>query len=249
MTGTMATQAAGRRWIYTGLAGVLGTVFAAQAVLAAPMVTISQEVSTTTAFTASSTDLINGLMPTAASNNGGAGGSESTSNDVGILTDGVYGSAGGSADWRSFTFTVTRTAGPTPSPTILYYSLDLTNAPNGYDVTGIETYSSWGDQNRNQQYYEVSYATVSDPQTFVSLTSVQGNLNVGAPSNRKVSLAISELTNVAAVKFDFSGNLGFDYTGYRELDVIGGASIPEPAGLAGLGLAALGLIARRRRLK
>jgi len=129
----------------------------------------------------------------------------------------------------------------------------MTGAPNGYDITGIATFSGWRDGGRDNQEYAVLIATAGDPTMFNPLASVEFNpAGFGNPSDTAVFLANGGILaqNVVGIRFSFAGTEN-GYVGYREFDLFGQASpvIPEPATavLALLGAAGLMLMVRRKR--
>jgi hypothetical protein len=133
------------------------------------------------------------------------------------------------------------------------YALNLGASPQGYNLTGIDTYGGWNDQGRDQQLYTVAYSTVADPGTFIDITSVNFNPTAGGdPSASQVSITDTTGTlasNVGAVRFTFNQPAEPEngYTGYVELDVFG-TPVPEPTVLGVLAVGALGLLGRRRKV-
>ena len=132
------------------------------------------------------------------------------------------------------------------------YNFNLTTSPLGYDITLIQAYSSWLD--RYNQSYRIFYAQAADPLNFLQLGS---DITATAPSGTSSVITrsvdsvpgTSILSNVSSIRFvQFDGlgaNDGIE-TVYRELDVVGFASIPEPTtSVLGLGAAIL-LLYRRR---
>ncbi len=197
---------------------------------------------TATAYPVSSTDLIEGATPIVNTNS--QGGDESTATSPGVLTNGIFTPGKNSTD--------TYTIGPS---TITY---NLGSAPKGYNVTNINTYSSWQDYGRVNQDYTVWYSTVSAPSTFIELTPVNYDPSTypTGPSNvNTTEVLINSTTGLMAtgaedIQFVFSG-VQNGYVGYNEFDVIGSATTPEPSsivallGLCGMGL--IGLVCYRRR--
>jgi len=169
--------------------------------------------------------LIAGTLPTTQTGNFDA----EPAGSVSQLTDGIIGSSG---DPSGFV-----TAGAGAGTTLIY---TLTNSVNGSDVTNIVVYSGWGNNNRDGQYYILSYSTVTAPTTFVPITTLYFNpafTNGNASANR---VAISGLNgaplgqNVASIKFDFASPpyaSAFDnaYQGYSEIIVEGKNSAPPTA--------------------
>lgn len=140
-----------------------------------------------------------------------------------VLTDGQFGSVGGANATLA-------TSGVGAGTTATY---TLTGSPAGYDLTRIVTYGGWGDSGRDQQHYTISYSTVADPTTFVTLTSANYNPAIGGgiPSADRVTITSATTaplaTGVAAVKFDFTNPTGENgWSGYAELSVFGVASVP-----------------------
>ena len=130
------------------------------------------------------------------------------------------------------------------------YNFNLTTSPLGYDITLIQAYSAWAD--RYNQSYRIFYTQVGSPTFFQLGTDIvataTGTSSIITRSVDSVP-GTSILSNVSSIEFrQFDGpgpNDGIE-TVYRELDVVGFASIPEPTtSVLGLGAAIL-LLYRRR---
>lgn len=199
----------------------------------------------TPTYTPSATDLINGTSPSAQAGNfqlEGAGG-------VAVLNNGTYGTISGGNPGNNSLFATA--GGGSGSGDFVTYTLDLAASPQGYNITGIDSYAGWNDSGRDQQFYTAAYSTVADPGTFIPITTVNYNPAAGGdPVANRVSITDTTgtlATNVAAVRFDFDPGTENGYSGYTEFDVFG-APVPEPTALGLLGLGATGLLARRRRV-
>ena len=143
------------------------------------------------------------------------------------------------------------------SPTFVFirsgtiiYDLDTVASSQGYDITSIDTYSAHTDGGRSDQKYTVSYSTVTDPGTFITIATID---HTGNGLYEKWSITEDDsgivATGVAKIQFDFYSTNVQQNTGagYWELDVIGTA-IPEPGTCALIGgLLALGSVMIRRR--
>ena len=133
------------------------------------------------------------------------------------------------------------------------YDLNLITSPLGYDVTMIQAYSAWND--RASQSYRIFYAQASDPFTFLQLggdiiATEAGAASIITRSEDSVlnTSILSGVSSIRFVQFDATPNGALDgvETVYRELDVVGFATIPEPTtSVLGLGAAIL-LLYRRR---
>jgi hypothetical protein len=96
-----------------------------------------------------------------------------------------------------------------------------------WNLTNIVVYTLWHDYGRDGQFYNLSYSTVADPNTFIPLVSVNYNPDVppdGRASGNRVQITPPAgqsllASNVAAVKFDFTpqGNQDFGWSGYTEI--------------------------------
>ena len=133
------------------------------------------------------------------------------------LTDGTFGAVDNKASYA--------TCGSLAGQSVTY-------AVNGATVADIVVYSGWPDQNRDGQFYNITYSTVSAPATFLPLASVNYNPPVtGISANRVMISTVSGAplaTNVAFINFDFTpqtGSQDYGYSGYAEL-VVGGVAPP-----------------------
>jgi hypothetical protein len=204
----------------------------------------------TPSYVVSSTDLINGLTPTASAGTfdleiGGG---------LKVLTDGAYGTItepGGAPDRTHGAFATV--GGGSASGQFVTYTLNTAASPLGFDLKTIDLYSGWNDSGRDQQLFAVSYSTVANPTTFLPIAT--GNFNPTVPANTQsatrstVTDTLGNLaTGVGMVRFSFTGPPAPEngYVGYAELDVIGSPTVPEPASAALCAAAGL-LLARRPR--
>ncbi len=155
---------------------------------------------------------------------------------ISVLFNGIFGASGAVFDGQNIA--------PGTGAT-LTFSLNLSVNTMGYDLTQLTTIASW-DTGRDGQEYSISYSTVSAPGVFISLAIIpqfnpQGVVDT-LNSHTRVSVTDSNgilASNVAHIRYTFTSfeNSG---TAYREIDVLGVASVPEPTtfGLLALGAGA-----------
>lgn len=141
---------------------------------------------------------------------------------------------------------------PTETSSLSFF-LDVAANPLGYDISQIDTFSGWKD-NRAGQRYTIYFSTVDAPTTFDLITpggTGFNAVNVAASATSLVTHVFDDTTallgtGVHTIRFDIGTG---SPTVWREIDVIGAATIPEPSSVALLaGLLGLGhVIVRRRR--
>ena len=176
----------------------------------------------TPTWTIASGSFIAGALPNGATYTGNGFGAEGAGG-VPVLTDGQFGSVGSSIN------TSLATAGGSGF-TLIYLT---PNSAYGYDLTNIVAYGGWSDAGRDVQAYTISYSTVSAPNTFISLDSVDyipAVVNVPTATRVTVSSPTGGVmaSNVAAVMFDFQTPTAKNgYQGYAELQLFGSPSAPE----------------------
>ena len=128
------------------------------------------------------------------------------------------------------------------------YTLDTSVNTLGYDLSNIGIFSGWNDDGRDGINVTVSYATVSAPMTFVNITTATQDDGATKFENANITEGVSPFvlaTGVKSIRFTFNSpeNGG---AGYKELDVIGVATVPEPSAALLGGLGMLALLRRRR---
>lgn len=130
------------------------------------------------------------------------------------------------------------------------YDFDLSVNTVGYDITAIQAYSAWADD-RASQSYRIFYALVGAPATFLQLG---GDIEVFGANASVITRShdstpgVAILNNVSSIRFQQYDGPATDGPGtvFRELDVVGVASIPEPT-TSVLGLCGAVLLLYRRR--
>ena len=144
--------------------------------------------------------------------------------DATIMSDGVAGS------FTSTPALIAVAGGPTINSVGSSITYTLANTGTfGYDLTNITVFGGWADEGRNEQKYQILYATVSAPTTFVPLvtadyapTTISGNLPT---VTRTTLLPVTGVLarNVVAVKlsFDVSPQPKNGWEGYTEFVVQG----------------------------
>lgn len=231
---------------------LLATTFAAQA---ASIVTFDNEIAPpgstefTPTYTVSSTDLLNGLLPT---DSGGNFAAVEITGGLPVLTDGTYGTItqpGGAADRTHLIFAIA--GGGSGTGTFATYTLDTSVNLLGYDLTSIAVYGGWNDNGRDQQLYTAAYSLVGDPNftdlPFVDFNPpVPGNVQSATRATFSDDTAAFLISRVDEIRFTFTPAPENGYTGYAEIDVLGSPTVPEPASLA-LFLGAVGAVGLRRR--
>ncbi|MDB6076594.1 MAG: hypothetical protein JWO82_341 [Akkermansiaceae bacterium] len=106
------------------------------------------------------------------------------------------------------------------------FPLDISVNTNGYTLTQFDSYSAWPDAGRINQDYVLEYSKVSDPFTFLPLTTVS---NPSGGTNKAVHTKITDstgtlATNVHSIRFTFN-NQQNGYVGYREF-ILQGTAVP-----------------------
>jgi hypothetical protein len=135
------------------------------------------------------------------------------------------------------------------SPIVVTYTLNTTINTLGYDLTRIDTFGAWWD-NRCSQKYTVSVEYVNNPGFFTQLGGTFSIPNVGG-QGQSTHLQLANdgggafATGVSAIRFSL--DTVENWNAYREIDVVGTATIPEPgSGLMLMGaLAGIGVLRRK----
>ncbi len=170
--------------------------------------------------------LIEGLLPSIAEGNFQQQNSANGALEGGTptLTDGTYGVVGEGN---------TLTGASIGTGQALYYTLPPSS--NGWNITSIESFGGWSDIGRNNQGYEIDYATAAAPDTFITLDQLSPAysppVTIAEPNASRViwTSGTSEFlaTNVVAVEFNFNVSVFNGWEGYNELQIFGtNATVP-----------------------
>jgi hypothetical protein len=127
------------------------------------------------------------------------------------------------------------------------FTLDTSVNTLGYNVTSIAGYGGWGDGGRDNQIYSIFFSKVGSSD-FTYLGGVNDRGATGSPSAISALFSNVGLTGVDAIRIDFPDGQENGFAGYGEFDVIGTATVPEPASACLLLIGCTGLFLRRRRV-
>jgi len=220
---------------YSGISEI--SVFGSPTAAAIPVpiaVTATNENTNTPDYVIETPSLIGGQTPSSV----GSGNFAIAAGGIGVpaLTDGTFGviNATNAANFD--------TCGGTANGAGTSVTYTCTNG--SWTLTNIVVYSGWGNYNRDGQFYNITYATMADTNTFLPLTSVfynplppVGVNGYASPAANRVAIAPATgfatlATNVYAVKFDFTPqtpSLDYGYSGYAEIVLQGSEVITVPS--------------------
>ncbi|MEO0514249.1 MAG: PEP-CTERM sorting domain-containing protein [Planctomycetota bacterium] len=125
------------------------------------------------------------------------------------------------------------------------FELDVTTNTLGYDITSIISTSGWNNPAIAEQNFNLSVSVVGSSD-FVLLGNFTGTATTGGGIQVTIADDVSGAlvaTGVDAIRFESTGGLR---GGYRELDVIGTPTVPEPGSLGLIGLGSIMMLKRRR---
>jgi len=197
-------------------------------------------VTNNTGFTVSNSDLLHGLAGVVVGNINSEEGLQSN-NTGSAFTDGLFGR-------------VAIDGAAKPGMTIIHNGVSITymlaSSALGFNIAKIDTFTGWRDPGHFQQDYSISFAYKTAPSQFLNAINVAARPT--GVNDAKVSLfnvgGAALATGVVGVRFNFA-NVQNGFVGYRELDVLGSAVVPEPASMLLFGLGALALVGTRRLRK
>lgn len=246
------------RFINMSAAAMAAVAFSTVAASAAVQQTSSFDLTSALAFAASNSDLINQGSTSVLSLTAGDGVTAAPAQSPAVR-DGTVGTHDDHSDASEFM------SYDGSSAYSLRFNLDTVANPLGYDISSV-TLISGGTLYRTNQVFGISFGLVDGSTVNLGLFSktivvnstpagdAEGQSIPGSASIRTViddSAAALLASGVQYIVFDIRADAsslpGTDLgTRYREIDVTGSATVPEPSALGLLGGAALVALNRRR---
>ena len=122
----------------------------------------------------------------------------------------------------------------------------------GYDISGIQSIAAWNDAGFMNQKYNIFLRSLGGSYGLYATVDYQPALAVGEGGATKVNVTDNTGllgSGIDAIRFDFLDTVSNDVGGavYREIDVFGVATVPEPSSTVLLSLGGLAIALRRRR--
>jgi len=193
----------------------------------------------------SNTDLINNQAPSANSPlTTGTSNTWRTSNGANLseLNDGIHG--------RSFATAGSTVEGAWPHPVAsVTYTIGLGANSLGFNITSLQSIAAWNGVGFGNQAWTMA-VQLAGGGSFVDVATVNYQpLAVAAAGATKVNLSNLNITGIQAIRFNTISVNGGTNAGafvWRELDVTGISTVPEPSSVLLLGLGGLALLRRRR---
>ena len=190
----------------------------------------------------SSTDLLHGITGTTL----GA----FKDGDAANLNDGLHGT--NDSDVLPFSNALAESAWTADTGTSREFVIGAGANGAGYDISGIQSIAAWSDAGFMNQKYEIYLRSLGGSYGLYATVDYQpaNATEEGGATKVNVTDDIGLLgSGIDAIRFDFLDTVSNDVGGgvYREIDVFGIATVPEPSSTALLGLGGLALIGRRRR--
>lgn len=205
------------------------------------------EVFSTTQFTyaadVSSSDLINGMTPTVVI------GDWNTTNNAhpNEMTDGIHG-----IGYNIITTDKVQGAWTKTNVSAATYNIGLGAHNLGYDITSIQSIADWVNVGFGNQAWTLAVQPVGG--SFVNVATVNyqplinpvANDNIGTTKVTLTDLDITGIQSLRVTSISVNGGANAGAFVWRELDVFGAATVPEPSAAVLLGLGGLALLRRRR---
>lgn len=191
----------------------------------------------------SSTDLLHGITGTTS-------GTAFKGGDAANLNDGAHGS--NDSNVAPFSNALGESAWTADSGSSREFVIGTGVNAKGYDISGIQSIAAWSDAGFINQKYDIYLRSLGGSFGLYATVDYQpaNDTDEGGATKVNVTDDIGLLgSGIDAIRFDFLDTVSDDFGGavYREIDVFGVATVPEPSSAALLGLGGLALTLRRRR--